>query len=582
MVRSLRTGPLVLTAVLLLCALIAGFAWLTSRVVAAATALTGLQATTAQLFSAAEAGDLAGAADAAQTVRDHARAAAAATSDPLWPVAEAMPWFGDDLHAVRTLSAQAATLADRVLDPVLGLIDASLAGSGIDPDLLASLGTTLDEAGAAVAETGAAVTDLDTSALLPPIRDGAVTVRDALRDASPTVDALAALTAFLGALVGDDGATVLVALQNPAELRTGGGITGSFVLLQADAGRFTLVEQTDSGDFPDRTTPIIPLPETSAQLYGPVVGRFVQNVSMPIDFAQTAELATAWWQSRGGAAPDAVIAVDPLALQGILAATGPVVLPDGTEVTGDNLAQRVLVDPYMTMDAVGQTAYLQSVSTAMFERLTSIEADLITWARALVEPIAEGRISLWSADAAAERTIAGTVLAGPAGRLATAGPDAFAVFLNDATGGKMDTFLHLDMALTAAHCRPDGRADVTVRLTMSSSAPPGADYVLPADMTGHGLFGTGAGDIGTSVSVVAPPGTFFGGVTKDGEREISVDVIDSGRPTSLVRINLSPSEVNVVEFRFVAAAPGPLDLRLIHTPLINAPTITVTGDGGCG
>src|SRR5690606_37887438 len=160
----------------------------------------------------------------------------------------------------------------------------------------------------------------------------------------------------------------------------------------------------------------------------------------PTDFAVTAELATAWWLSRGGQAPDSVIAADPLALHGLLAATGPVALADGSELTADNLAQRVLVDPYLLMDADGQTRFLQSATTPVFDRLTSIAADPITWVRALAGPVAEGRLSLWSSDAGAQQAIDDTVLAGPAGRLASAGPDAFAVFLNDATGGKMDTF----------------------------------------------------------------------------------------------------------------------------------------------
>ena len=42
-------------------------------------------------------------------------------------------------------------------------------------------------------------------------------------------------------------------------------------------------------------------------LYGGVLGRYVQNASMATDFAQTAALASAWWQHIGHAPPDAVI-----------------------------------------------------------------------------------------------------------------------------------------------------------------------------------------------------------------------------------------------------------------------------------
>ncbi|SFI32442.1 MULTISPECIES: DUF4012 domain-containing protein [Microbacterium] len=574
-----RTGSPLPAAALLLCVLLGAFGWLGSRVAVAATEMRAAEAAARDLVSAVESGDLLDAADRARTLSAHTRAARDATSDPLWPVAETMPFFGDDAAAVRILSAQSAELLDRVLDPVLRLVEAR--EGAWDPGLLTALGRTLDGAGDAVAEARTALSAVDEGDLVSPVRAGFGAVRAALDDAAPSVDALAALAAFAGSATERDGGTVLLALQNPAELRTAGGITGSFVLLRAEGGRFRIAQQTDSTDFPELPESIVPVPRSTARLYGEVVGRFVQNATMPTAFARSAELLTAWWRSRGGEQPDAVVAIDPLAVRGLLTATGPVTLPDGSQLTAENLVQRVLVDPYMTRDPAGQTVVLEAISTAVIERFTSVDLDPLTWARALADPIAEGRVSVWTSDEAAQRVVDATVLSGPAGRLTAAGPDAFAVFLNDATGGKMDTFLHADMELTAIGCRGDGRVEIRLRVTMRSTAPAGAGDVLPPSMTGHGLFGTGAGDIGTSVSVAAPAGTYFGGVTKDGAHLLSVDVEDEGRPTSLVRINLSPGEVNVVEFGFLAARPGSLDLRLVHTPLVNTPAVTVDAGGGC-
>lgn len=573
MARSIRIAPVVVTSALLLCAVIAAFGWLALRVTAAATHLTALAQSGRDLVAAADGSDMAAVAVAARAVGDHARAAAAATEDPLWAVAEAMPLLGDDFGAVRTLSAHTAELADAVLDPLLAAAGSPTSAAAPDAETLSRIGRDLNDAGVAVTNARDAVAELHTAGLLPPIRAAAEQLRDALTVGVPTVDALAAVASLGGALTSDEEATVLVMLQNPAEVRTGGGITGSFVLLRAQEGRFALVDQADSTQFPERATSILPVGDARTALYGDVVGRFVQNASMPTTFSESAALARAWWTGHGGAEPDAVVSLDPLALRGLLASTGPVDLPDGSVLTADNLVDRILLEPYLRYDSTGQTAYLQAVTTALFERVTELQTDAFTWARALAEPIGAGRLALWSADPAVQAAIDGSILDGVSGRVAAAGDDAFAVLFNDATGGKMDTFLHVDMELIADRCRSDGRAEVLVRLTMSSSAPDAAS--LPPSMTGHGLFGTGIGDIGTSVSVAAPPGTFFGGVTKDGEREISVDVVDAGRPTSLVRINLSPAEVNVVEFRFIAAEPGPLDLGLVHTPLINPSTVRV-------
>jgi hypothetical protein len=43
-------------------------------------------------------------------------------------------------------------------------------------------------------------------------------------------------------------------VQNSAEVRTGGGITGSFILLRADGDRLAVVDQVDSSMFPHRET----------------------------------------------------------------------------------------------------------------------------------------------------------------------------------------------------------------------------------------------------------------------------------------------------------------------------------------
>lgn len=558
-----RIGPAVMATALLLVAVIAAFGWLALRVATAGMELMAVSAAGRELVAAVESGDPAAAAAAARTTGAHARAAAAATADPLWPVAEQLPWFGDDLRVVRVLATHAGALSDNVVEPVLDLIDT---GAAADPERFAAAVGDARSTARAAADT---VAEIDTTDLIAPIRDAALTSRDLLTGLSSAVDSTAALTAFLGAATAE-GRSVLVALQNPAELRTGGGITGSFVLLRAHDGDIELVEQADSSQFPAREAGIVEQPDSRARLYGDVVARFVQNASMPVDFAETAGLARAWWQSRGGEPPDAILSLDPLALRGLLAATGPVALGDGTELTADNLVQRIVVEPYRQFDSDAQTVFLQSVSIALFDRLRTLDIEPLTWLRALSGPVAEGRIALWSADPDVQRAIDGTALAGPGGRLAAAGPGAFGVFFNDATGGKMDTFLHTDMAIDAT-CRADGLAEVRVSLTMSSSAPDPAE--LTPHMTGNGLFGTAVGDIGTSVSVVAPPDSYFGGVTKDGERELSVDVVDAGRPTSLVRINLSPAEMNVVEFRFIVAAPH--DLAVVHTPLINEPVVTV-------
>ena len=91
------------------------------------------------------------------------------------------------------------------------------------------------------------------------------------------------------------------------------------------------------------------------ELYGDVVGRFVQNASSTSNFALSAQLASAWWLDEYGETPDFVVSIDPFVLEALVAATGPVILPDGTSLDADDLVTRLLVEPYLQLDPAGQT-----------------------------------------------------------------------------------------------------------------------------------------------------------------------------------------------------------------------------------
>lgn len=571
--RTLST--VVLAAVLLGVALLVALGWAASRVWIAATALQSAAGDARAAVAAATSGALPDVSASLARLGTAGERAGAAAADPTWSVAAALPFFGDDIAAIGAVARAAGTLGATVGAPATQALAAD--GDGVGD--LTRLAPVLDEAVTGIRWAQAELDAIDTSRLVAPVAEAVTQARDALDQAAPAMAAARGAAAFWSS-IGTGDARVLVVMQNGAELRTGGGITGSFIELQFTDGRVSLGAQADSSAFPRLSQPI--LPETPAQqaLYGGVLGRYVQNASMATDFTQTAALASAWWQHIGHAPPDAVISLDVPTIGALLQVTGPIDLPDGSQLTSENITQRLLVDPYLSLDSTGQTEFMQSAVTAAAAELTATPLDPLRVLAALATTIADGRISIWSAEPTVQAALADSLLGGPAARLAAA-PDTFGVFFNDATGGKMDPYLHVDIQTTATVCRSDGRADVVVSLTMRSDAPADAADALPGDVTGRGLFGTGVGDIGTSVSVSAPPGSFAGGVTKDGAPALSVDVDDGGRFMSLVRVNLSPGEVNVVDFHFTMAAPGAISPVIVTTPMLNAPGIAA-GAGACG
>ncbi|MCR2792794.1 DUF4012 domain-containing protein [Microbacterium sp. zg.Y625] len=569
---------MVWASVVMLCLLVVGLGWAAVRVAGAGLALSDAAETARQLPRAVAAGDL----DATQGLIDEVSAtvdrAAQAVSDPVWGVAETMPWLGDDVSAVGVITEHGHALTTAIAE--LRAVAAELVrppGNGAVVDVVAladahdALAIAADAATAARAEIDA----VESAGLIPPIASGVRSLRDVLDQAEPSLQTAAAVTGVLPGVLGADGPrTLLVMLQNNAELRTGGGITGSFALLTADRGALTLHEQADSSQFRRQSEPIMAVPEGTTSLYGDDVARFVQNASMTADFAVTGALASAWWSGRTGTAPDAVLSLDPLVVRALLEATGPIPLADGSELTAENLVDRLLVQPYVHLKADEQTVFLQGVTDALFAALTARSIDPLVWARALAEPVSAGRLSLWSPDAGAQAALSGTVLGGAAARHSAAGPDAFAVYFNDTTGGKMDVFLQTAIEVQAS-CRADGRAEVTVALVLDSEAPVDAGQRFPPSVTGGGLWGLPPGQIGTIVSVSAPDGWSAAGVQRDGAPQPSVEADEAGFATSAAELRLDPGQTGTLVFRFVGPVQSEVQPRVLHTPTVHAPTIAI-------
>jgi hypothetical protein len=578
----------VLRRVALVVALVVGLVliaatWVGVRALLAKSELEALLPLVEPIKAAAADGDLESLRELATDAQGHAEQAAQLTGDPVWRAAEIVPWIGPNLAAVRTVSASLDGMASGSL-PLLDVADAATTSDGsTDLAVLADAQGPLEAAAEAFAAADTALARIDPAPLLTPVAEGVTAATRLAAQVSPGLSSAAQAMGVIPGMIGLDGPrTILVALQNSAELRTGGGITGSFVLLTADAGRLMIVDQADSSDFPALARPIIELPEAITAIEGDDIGRFVQNASLTSDFAVTAELARAWWARYSDVVPDAVVSIDLDVIAALLTSAGPVELPDGTTVDSKNLLDRVLVEPYLTLSQEQQTLFQRLVTTTALDHILERGIDPLDWMSALAAPVAEGRVSLWSSVPDEQAIIADSVLGGPLARLDQAGENGFAAYLNDVTGGKMDSLLDVGIASGWAMCRADDRADVAIRITLTNTAPPAATS-WPWSMTGGGNYGVPAGSIGTDVTVAAPPGTFPGGVTDpSGTLQQSVDREVSGHPSSRVRVVLAPGESTTLEFRHVAAEPGEPDEPIIlHTPTMHDVTAE-TADIACG
>lgn len=573
-----RTILLVIAGVVAV--LIAAIAWVGVRGMLLKNELEAMVPLASQIEDALGARDLARVDDLIGDLRAHAAEADALSGDPVWRLAELTPGVGANLTAARVVSAHLHSISSAAA-PVVDILTSpgSSGDAGLDVGLLARLGKPLQQTSSAFSAADSALAELDTAALLPPLAEGVQRLRTMVSEVAPPLATIAPAAQALPSMLGQDGPrNLLVMLQNNAEVRTGGGITGSFALLRADQGELTLVDQVDSSEFPGGSEPIAAVPDSTTELFGDQFARFVQNTSMTPDFTLTAELAKAWWATSSDQEPDAIISLDVPAIAALLRATGPVQLPEG-ELTADNFVQVMLQDVYLALDRDQQTAFQQRVTAAVFASALSGDTDVLALMDALAPPVDQGRISMWSADPDIEGLLEDSVFGGERTRHSMAGEGAFAVYFNDATTGKMGPFLDVSLDVGREQCRTDGLTDAVVTVTLANTASPDAGQTLPWWVSGGGIEGVPPGDISTAVSVAAPPDAFFGGVSVDGQQLPSTDVVDQGFPTSGAMVTLHPGETKSMQFRFTVDLEQRADLSLLHTPLVSEPEVTASGSG---
>jgi len=575
--RPLRHPATIVILVGLGVLLLFSIVWLGVRGYLAQRALTDAVPAAEQVKTAIGSGDLPAAERAASQLSDRTRQAASLTSDPVWLTAEAVPWLGPNLTAVRTAAAASESVATRVVQPLVA------AGEGVDLRALAIKDGRVDlapivKAQPAVAKARtafiaarASVAAIDTGALVNPVAGGIDRLRDVLGTAAPEMDAIANAAKLLPAMLGADGPRdYLLAAQNPAELRATGGLIGAIALVHADQGAVTLVKQSAGTSIGPWTAPIADVPSATQGLYGPLVGRYLQDANLTPDFPLAAATASWMWTTTNGGKVDGVIAVDPVVLSGLLTATGPVTLPSGDRLTSSNAVTLLLSDVYKRYsEPAQQDAFFASAATAVFDRLSSGQANAKKLVSALAAAGESRRVLIWSAHSDDQKVLGQTTLAGglPHSDLSNAG---IGVYFNDATGAKMDYYLGTSVAAGAAVCRADGKPSTVVRVTLTNRAPADAATALPAYVTGAGTYGVSPGSIRTRVSVYGPSGGLLAATQSDGANYSTVAGVDRGRPVSLFTVELAPGESRTVTVQFLNQQQSSPNLSVVTTPTLPA------------
>jgi hypothetical protein len=480
-----------------------------------------------------------------------------------------VPWAGRTLRTSGGLARAVDDLAGDAL-PALARAAEDLtydelrpAGDRIALGPLAASREPLERVRDSVARTEARVRALSTGLVLGPVRTARSDLLAQLESLRGSASA-AALAARIGPpMLGRDGTRrYFVAILNNAEMRGSGGLLGAYGILEARDGRLKLRELGTNADLRNTT------PEPAVALDADFVARYRRfsadsfwlNSNMSAHFPDAAAIWTALWaKQHKGERLDGAIAVDPVALSGILRATGPARLDDGSSVDADNVVRLTESEAYVRFgkDNRARDAYLLAVARASYRRLTSGEGDAGDLFSALGGAAGQRHLQVASGDAAEEAALATTPLAG----VLPSEPGPFLeVVTQNAGGNKLD--YHVERAVT--YRRVD-RATVEVTVRLRNVAPPG----LPPYVTGRldlpGRTAPVPGQQHEYVSVYASLGAGLRGATLDGAEVALESERERGHPVFSTFVDLDPGRDTVLTLT--------LDDRALGRPVVRQPPL---------
>ena len=571
-----RSRPLLWTGLAVLAIIVFVVVWVGVRGMLAKDALEKAVPAASAIAKQLADGDTDAANASSKVLSERASDAAGLTSDPVWRASEFIPYVGANLTAVR----EAADIVDDVArDAVAPLVKA--AGSvGVEEfapvNGVIQLQPLVDaQPGIAAASEALDSADkraeaIDTKNVLGAVADAVVTLQKTVAEAAVVVDAVDRAATLLPPMMGAEGErNYLLLFQNPAELRATGGIPGALAQLTVAGGAISLTQQASSADFPRTPAPVLELPLETRGLYGDITGRFIQDVNLTPQFPLSAPLAAEMWRQQFGVQVDGVMSVDPVVLSYLLRATGPITLPTGDVLTSDTAVQLLLTDVYARYpDPRAQDAFFAAAAAAVFDAVAHGGFEPAALLDALALAGDEHRLLVWSAHEAEQSQLAETTLAG--GLPVSNGHTArIGVYLNDATGSKMGTYLKTTINTGVAVCRADGLPRLDVQITLTNTAPTDAATSLPAYVTGAGAFGVPPGNIKVITNVYGVPGSANLGITRDGAEFAHHSTTDSGYPVSALSIELAPGETTTFTASFLDHDANVTSVVTQKTPEVN-------------
>lgn len=506
-----------------------------------------------------------------------------------------VPLLGRSLVAERTVAE--ATVA------VLGVARQLLAQAGslghsghIDLTRLAALHAELLRAHRELAAPLHRLAALNTALTPASVAKAVAEARNRLLGLGPAMGRLADLTAAAQDMFGANGPrTILIALENNAELRGTGGVVSAIAIAHASGGVLKVGPFTDVRSVATAPTKAraVPAPADYLATYGIFKANTTiwKNANDSPDVAASSQVLAELAGVSLGVHPDYVLLVDVPAMAAIIGSTGhPVRLPDGELASGGTLVHDLLVQSY---GSAPLSLFAERARRLALERVAgnvvrkvAAHTPSLALLRALAYEVAGRHLCLWSARPAVEAELVAAGVGGAFGHGDVVSVTADNLGDSPGNGNKLDYYARRSLAVNVALGKH--KATVIETLSLANDAPNGlGPYVagprhpgrltelvgltLPANARISGFSINGAGSRGEVRPLVA------------GTNQLLTEIIlNRGARDTLVLAYTVPLTHGGLHLGFVPqplAVPATLNVRVgtVHGAQLAQPPLAVSG-----
>ena len=534
-------------------------------------------------LSAARSGDVPGAAGLFDRSADAFGRAGAGLSHWWVRPALAVPVVGQQLQAVRALSAAGHELADTAAtaSSELDLKGLRLEHGAIDLGVVGRAAGALDSARRALDRAGASVESARSPWLLAPLVTAVGDLNARMADARRDVGTAADVLDLAGPMLGRDGPRRwFLAVVTPAENRGSGGLVGNTGEITTQAGKLDLaaVERVARlNEAVDDEAAARVLPPIYADAYGGwKVPAKLQNVTVTADFPTAAVALEAVLPLAGRGEVDGTISIDPLAVAALLDVVGPVSVPSWpVPISAANAASVLLHEEYVALDGDARENFLGEVIHAVWERVTTGSLPSPAALAKALAPAVSGRHIQFHSRRPEEQAALDRL--GADGAVHHSGGDHVALVTDNASESKVDWFLRRAVDDHIRYDPGSGSAEATVKVTLTNDAPPSGlpPYVLGGLVVPPG-YSRQITQIYSPLDLVS--------ATVDGQPPPAGALRSLGRPGNWAYefdVAVPPKSATTIELRLagrVAAPQGRWTLDVGHQSAVHPDDVTVTVD----